>query len=626
MLKFLRILLFLLSTNAFCQIKINNLFVNSTSNISKLNFSTNPPSLSYTNVGSGGIIGEGIAHAEDVEGNIVIWVNSNGVYDKNNTLMPGSTGIFADPSSTEIDICPFPNDKNKYYVFYNKQNCSPLFYSIVDLTKRNGLGDVTNINLPLDDINNYAEGLEIVKNPCKNEYWLLSYQCFKAFKCFKIDGSGISLSSSFDYVSDKNLGQGELDYHKGKMGYAMAFNNQAFVCDFDPLSGIISNGKTLSFNSINGMYGLEFSPDASKVYFTDWYAHDDLDIDAPFNLFRYDFKSGIINSYDKIKYNTTNCKGNKVEGLGQIELGKDGKLYIPHFNGCQISVIENANDLDPVFKLIDVNTTLSSGISDPIQSSIFQAIQFTADKNNICSGETVKLSASGGSGYVWKTSGKIIPNNNTELFVNPQQTTLYTLLASNQFGCTDSLQIELKVFSNNSAVIVFNEIARTCTANSIRLNVDKGLGPYQWSKDNININGANNDSLLIFEPGEYNVSFSGTACLQAPKSIIIPAEVLNKKVLYVPNLITPNGDGVNDQFMIINDNNQGIRKEGEKYRLYPGVIKITIYNRWGKIVYANENYQNDWKAEGLSTGIYYYHLSHNENCFKPQTGWLQVLE
>lgn len=63
----------------------------------------------------------------------------------------------------------------------------------------------------------------------------------------------------------------------------------------------------------------------------------------------------------------------------------------------------------------------------------------------------------------------------------------------------------------------------------------------------------------------------------------------------VPNLFTPNGDGINDVFEI-----RGLNQYGEN--------ELTIVNRWGNEVYHSRNYQNTWNGEGLSEGTYYYVL------------------
>ena len=74
---------------------------------------------------------------------------------------------------------------------------------------------------------------------------------------------------------------------------------------------------------------------------------------------------------------------------------------------------------------------------------------------------------------------------------------------------------------------------------------------------------------------------------------------------FIPQGFSPNGDGINDRFVI-----NGI-KSGEK-------IELMIFNRWGGVVYANQDYKNDWRGEtnvgvkvlgdgqGLPDGTYYY--------------------
>jgi len=63
--------------------------------------------------------------------------------------------------------------------------------------------------------------------------------------------------------------------------------------------------------------------------------------------------------------------------------------------------------------------------------------------------------------------------------------------------------------------------------------------------------------------------------------------------LVIPNVITPNGDGSNDVFYI----------DGLAY--HPN-SKLTVFNRWGTIVYLDTNYLNNWDGGGLSPGVYFY--------------------
>lgn len=66
---------------------------------------------------------------------------------------------------------------------------------------------------------------------------------------------------------------------------------------------------------------------------------------------------------------------------------------------------------------------------------------------------------------------------------------------------------------------------------------------------------------------------------------------LCENAIVIPNIFTPNDDGINDVFYIKS--------------LQPNTA-MNIYNRWGSIVYSSTNYQNNWNGENNSEGVYYY--------------------
>lgn len=65
--------------------------------------------------------------------------------------------------------------------------------------------------------------------------------------------------------------------------------------------------------------------------------------------------------------------------------------------------------------------------------------------------------------------------------------------------------------------------------------------------------------------------------------------------LKIPNVISPNGDGINDAFVI----------ENLEYYIN-GSLKV--YNRWGQQVYESLTYLNDWSPANLEGGTYYYQI------------------
>lgn len=58
----------------------------------------------------------------------------------------------------------------------------------------------------------------------------------------------------------------------------------------------------------------------------------------------------------------------------------------------------------------------------------------------------------------------------------------------------------------------------------------------------------------------------------------------------IPNGITPNGDGYNDQWIITGCDQ----------------CKVWIYNRWGSLIYESTNYDNSWDGDNNPSGAYYY--------------------
>ena len=65
--------------------------------------------------------------------------------------------------------------------------------------------------------------------------------------------------------------------------------------------------------------------------------------------------------------------------------------------------------------------------------------------------------------------------------------------------------------------------------------------------------------------------------------------------VFPPNVITPNGDGLNDVFEVGGLN------------LYRN-SEIEIFDRWGNRVFESKDYTNDWDGDDLPEGTYYYVL------------------
>ena len=162
-------------------------------------------------------------------------------------------------------------------------------------------------------------------------------------------------------------------------------------------------------------------------------------------------------------------------------------------------------------------------------------------------------------------------------------------------GCTDSLE-----FPN--AVEVYQQPIAGFTANPDIVSIDNPTINFSdnstngmlWFYDfgNGDTSNAQSPSYTYNKEGKYNVMqivYTDEGCADTAYNEV---KVIIDKIT-IPNVITPNGDGKNDYFVIENI---------EKFKS----SNLVIYNRWGKKVYEQSNYQNDWDGDNLSDGVYYY--------------------
>jgi hypothetical protein len=83
--------------------------------------------------------------------------------------------------------------------------------------------------------------------------------------------------------------------------------------------------------------------------------------------------------------------------------------------------------------------------------------------------------------------------------------------------------------------------------------------------------------------------------------------VVEVKERKIPNIITPNGDNLNQTF-----------------KLGPGCPpRLQVFTRWGQSVFESAAYHDEWSADGQPTGVYYYLLTYPDG---PRVkGWVEVV-
>ncbi len=155
--------------------------------------------------------------------------------------------------------------------------------------------------------------------------------------------------------------------------------------------------------------------------------------------------------------------------------------------------------------------------------------------------------------------------------------------------------------ASSEIAISLETIRDNCNSGlgSVSVNVEDTYGPYEfvWNNDT-----TLNDSVLAnLHEGEYSVLVMDKFNCSAAAT----AEIIDLCNVIIPNVLTPNKDGFNDYLDI------------ENIEFYPGNL-LSIYDRWGKLVFEQKDYRNEMKWEGtnmkgekLSQGVYFYVLNLN---------------
>ncbi|MBK9176325.1 MAG: gliding motility-associated C-terminal domain-containing protein [Flavobacteriales bacterium] len=190
----------------------------------------------------------------------------------------------------------------------------------------------------------------------------------------------------------------------------------------------------------------------------------------------------------------------------------------------------------------------------------------------------------------------------------------YTVTVTNAEGCTGtSAPFNVQVGSSPVAAFTFTPPSpqpMNTTVDFTDLSTVTGSTIVGWEWDFGGQGGSDvqNPSWTFGNPFTYNVVLIVTAadgCTDTVSTqyLIFPPDIT------IPNVISPNGDQSNDYFVIRN--------------IEFWSNELSIYSRWGNKVYDVKNYRNQWKADDLPDGTYYYVLRLNDG--QEHAGHITVL-
>lgn len=232
--------------------------------------------------------------------------------------------------------------------------------------------------------------------------------------------------------------------------------------------------------------------------------------------------------------------------------------------------------------------TGSASVTVSVTTSI--SVSITASATEICPGEAVTLSASGGVTYLW--SGGF--GTDAILTITPSATTTYSVVGSSANGCTGSAQQVVTVHANPVADFLATPPEGSVADPVITFTSATPASTWLWDfGDGVQSNLAPPvQHAYPPEAASYNVTLivaNEYGCTDSVSKMVVIVDM----PLFFPNVITPNDDGLNDCFVIANAE-------------YYANTLLVVYNRWGGVVYSKSDYRNDWDGGKCPDGTYYY--------------------
>ena len=287
-------------------------------------------------ISSGGL---GSASMADSSGNLLFYSDGITIWNKNHVFMQNgqNMGIV---STQGAMIVPFP-DNNHLYYYFNFTWDNPVFqyhfqYSVIDMTLDNGNGGVVADKKGIRLFNNSSMHLSAVHHTNGKDIWVLAhgYQNDRYY-AFQIDSDSlnhtpvVSIAGSIVKMSDGYMKISPNGKWVGICTLGGTYPGFFESIYFDNETGLVTDNDII--HKDGGHYGVEFSPDNTKLYIGTGY------------LFQYDLNAGTPQEILASEVALTDGSNS----AGALQLGSDGKIYCAiggSVSSYYLSVINSPNE------------------------------------------------------------------------------------------------------------------------------------------------------------------------------------------------------------------------------------------------------------------------------------------
>ncbi len=238
--------------------------------------------------------------------------------------------------------------------------------------------------------------------------------------------------------------------------------------------------------------------------------------------------------------------------------------------------------------IVNLIVTSALGCTDTIAKgmTIHPLPEPTVNEGEICQGEGIELTATGGETYIWTPSTGIDNPNSPVVTASPSFTTTYTITVTDTNDCSQTVNSEIFVFLPPPSV-QRDTILRIGDSDFTGLNLGD-LYTYTWTPNiYLECDTCAQTTFTPLESTEYTLTIEDIQGCFAIDSYFF-FDILPVASVDVPQAFSPNGDGIND---ILYVKGWGIDE----------LLSFRIFNRWGEMVYESNDINQGW--DGRYKGV-----------------------